>query len=65
MDDVACGLADKLRMLGSADALEIVFRVGTEVVEENEKFLPKFREKGRIRFVPRLAGLKRGRSGWR
>ena len=51
-DDAICGLADKLRTLGSQNALEVelctVF-AGFGTKEQQNRFLPKFREKGRVK----------------
>lgn len=53
-DDELCELADRLRLSGHRHILEVVFRMerfgfGSEV--EKREFLPKFREKGRVRVV--------------
>ena len=58
-DGMICGLVDRLQALGYKHTLEVEFRancveLGGEMRQEN--FLPKFREKGRVRVVEDLTG---------
>ena len=58
-DDTICELANKLRTLGSRHTLEVEIRVGVEGFgseEQQRRFLPKFKEKGRVRVVSTLNG---------
>jgi hypothetical protein len=53
-DDCISALADKLRGLGNIEPLELEFQIGRLVVDplaDYNGFLPKFREKGRVRIV--------------
>jgi hypothetical protein len=51
-EDTLCGLADRLRGLGSKHTLEAEFWVDSVRSSEHHKeFLPKFKEKGRVRIV--------------
>jgi len=56
-DDCISVLADKLRNLGSKQTLEVQFRAEYLVVDslpvDYKRFLPKFREKGRVTIVHR------------
>ena len=52
--DIICGLADKLRMLGSRNILGVELRAkfaGFGTKEQQNRFLPKFKEKGRVRIA--------------
>lgn len=58
-DDMVCGLVDRLRMSGCRHTLELEFRA--EFVELDGKvyhkeFLPRFKEKGRVRIVEISSG---------
>ena len=57
-DDVICELADRLRMSGTKHTLEVKFRTGVVKFdgEEHSEFLPKFKEKGRVKIVSILTG---------
>jgi hypothetical protein len=58
-DDMVCGLVDRLRASGYANTLEVEFRaVFVEPGEgmHHEKFLPKFKEKERVRVVEVSSG---------
>ena len=52
-DDMICGLADRLRKAGLKHTLEVELQVGQVAFseEEHKKFLPKFKEKGRVRII--------------
>jgi hypothetical protein len=52
-DDIICGLADRLRASGSRHTLEVELRLASVGFPEEDlkQFLPKFKEKGRIRIV--------------
>lgn len=52
-DDVVCKLVDKLRASGSANTFDIEFNfeIVFGIFEGEETFLPKFREKGRVKFT--------------
>ena len=63
-DDVICGLVDRLRMSGFTRTLEIELLVTFVEFGEEEfykKFLPKFKEKGRVRII---LALSRGVREW-
>lgn len=55
-DEVICGLVDRLRAAGYTHVLEVEFHLQYEGFDEEEhkKFLPGFKEKGRVRifFTP-------------
>ena len=58
-DDCISALADKLRGLGNKQTLEVEFQTGCVVLDlptDHNKILPKFREKGRVKFVDHLSG---------
>jgi hypothetical protein len=57
-DDCVCALADKLRGLGNIQLLEIEFQINYLGLESlaNYTFLPKFREKGRLKVVECSSG---------
>lgn len=48
-----CGLADRLLSAGPTHTLEVELQVGQVAFneEEHKKFLPKFKEKGRVRII--------------
>ena len=49
-----CGLVDRLCLLGYKHTLEVEFRaqlVNLDEEVDHDKFLPKFKEKGRVRVV--------------
>ena len=53
-DDCISALADKLRNLGNEQTLEVEFRfeyLVSDPLVDYKRFLPKFREKGRVRIV--------------
>ena len=53
-DDCISALADKLRKLGNQRTLEVEFRfvlVASDQSKDLKGFLPKFRERGRVRIV--------------
>jgi len=58
-DKMICGLVGRLRMSGYKDTLEVEFRaefvdLGEKV--NHEEFLPKFKERGRVRIVETSSG---------
>ena len=56
LDDCISALADKLRKLGNEQTLEVEFRIKYLIIDkpvDYKMFLPKFREKGRVRVVGR------------
>ena len=58
-DDMICGLVDRLRMSGNKHTLEVEFRaqfVNLDEEEDHDKFLPKFKKKGRVRIVEIASG---------
>lgn len=58
-DDCVSVLADKLRGSGNKQTLEVELRTGCMVLDplvDYGGFLPKFREKGRVRVVDRSSG---------
>lgn len=58
-DDTMCGLVDRLQKSRCKHTLEVEFRADTvDLGEElhHDKFLPKFKEKGRIKIVEVSSG---------
>ena len=58
-DDMICGLVDRLRMSGYKHTLEVVFRAQLVDLDEevdHDKFLPRFKEKGRVKIVEISSG---------
>ena len=60
LDDTLCGLVDRLRMSGYEHTLEVEFPIDVEDMDNyeayQEKLLPKFKEKGRVRIAYILSG---------
>jgi hypothetical protein len=57
-----CGLADRLRVSGCKHTLEVEFRAQFADLDEEvdyDGFLPKFKEKGRVRIVETSSGKRR------
>ena len=53
-DDVICGLVDRLEKSGYRHTLELGFRaefVDLDEEVDHQEFMPKFKEKGRVRIV--------------
>ena len=58
LDDAVCGLADKLRASGSTNTFEIEIQIMDGIVEEDKTLLPKFSEKGQVKFTRWTGGLE-------
>ena len=61
-DDTICGLVDRLRASGNKHTLEAELQIRIEEFDEEGYqvwFLPKFKEKGRVRIVAVLSGRVR------
>jgi len=59
LDNLMCGLVDKLRTLGHKHTLELEFRFESAKLDPDldfRRFLPMFREKGRVRISNKLSG---------
>lgn len=58
LDDTLCGLINRLQMSGYKHTLEVEFRTPIVELDEevrHEKFLPKFKEKGRVRIMREIS----------
>lgn len=58
-DDMICALVGRLQKSGNKNTLEVELQADTAEADEegrHEKFLPKFREKGRVRIVDVSSG---------
>ena len=68
-DDMLCALTDRLRLSGHQHILEVEFRMEPMDLEtgvDSPEFLPRFREKGRVRVsqVYRGASVSRADMNW-